>query len=594
MLKILSSKRKGNCKNNNLKKRSLRGFTFVEVLVGVSLLLIVFLSIIGVYQLGLRVVSQSKNRIIATALLNEEIEKIRNLPYESIGISGQFPDGILEPVSNITLNGNEYRVERRVDFVVDSSDGIVSPEDDCPNDYKKVEIKVSWSKILSGEVMAFTDVSPKNLAQECGTGGGILLVSVFDAFGDMVSSPLIEVKNPITNENIKTATPVEGEHYFSLPAGTYKILISKPGYSSERTYGLDEVVTPENPHPIVLDGQLTKVSFSIDKVSSFSVDTLSMWGQDFFFDSFLNSSKISESKNIVVSEGKINLSKGDENYYQSPGYLVSIPISCQNLINWDKFSFNDSIFPDTKILYQVLYFNGSDWVLIPDNDLPNNSSGFEISPIDISGLNSSKYSQLKIKGTLSTTDLNVSPFIFDWQVSCINSQPLPIPNVAFYLKGEKIIGKDQNEEAVYKYFRAHASDSSGHIDISNLEWDNYTFSISPTSGLDLVSIEPSPQPIGLSPDSNIIVKLYFDSQNSLLVTVKNSETLEPVFSANVRLFNLNYDQSQYTNEKGQTYFIPLETGNYSLEIQAAGYLPTSTSIFIGGDKTKTITLDQIE
>jgi len=571
----------------------MRSFTLIEVLIGVFLILIVFLGIFGAYQLGFKVVGQSKNKIMATAILNGEIEKIRNFSYESIGVSGEFPDGVLEKISYITQNNVQYKIERRVDFVVDSADGIASPDDDCPNDYKRAEIKVSWSGALTGEISASSDIAPENLAQECGTGGGILSVSVFNAQGLMVPSPLIEIKDPITDQTLKTATPLDGQHYFSLPADTYKVVVSKTGYSSERTYGTEEVATPENPHPIVLNGQLTENSFSIDNLSSFSINTLSPWGEDFFSDSFFDSSKIYESQNITISDGKVNLSKIDDQY-QSPGYLISIPISPGSLINWDRFSFSDSEPVGTQILYQILYFNGTDWALIPDPDLPGNSSGLGVSPVDLSILNSTIYSQLKIEGNLSTIDPTLSPEIYDWQVSWVTSQATPIQNVTFNLRGEKIIGKDQNEDLVYKYSQNRTSNSSGHIDIFNLEWDNHYFSIDPASNLDLVSTDPSPQPISLAPDTNLAVKLYLDSQNSLLVTIQNSETLEPVFSASVRLYKAGYDQTQYTNEKGQTYFIPLEIGNYSLEVQAAGYSPSSISVLVSGDITKIINLTQIE
>lgn len=570
-----------------------KGFSLVDVLVGTFLILVVFLGIFGAYQLGLKVVGQSKNKITATAILNGEIEKIRNLLYESIGVQGQFPNGVLESVSTVVFNNVQYKIERRVDFVVDSADGIAAPNDDCPNDYKKAEIKVSWSGALAGEIKVSTDIAPKNLAQECGAGGGILSVSVFDASGIMVFSPLIEIKDPTTDQTLKTATPLDGKHYFSLAPTTYKIVISKTGYSSERTYSTDEVTTPENPYPIVLNGQLTETSFSIDKLSSFSIDTLSPWGQDFFSDSFLDATKISESENINVLEGKVNLTKIDDQY-QNPGYLISIPISPQNLTNWDKFSFSDSEPAGTQILYQVLYFNGTDWVLIPDTDLPGNSFGFGVSSKDLSNLDSTTYSQLKVKGNFSTTDLALSSELYDWQISWINSQATPIPNVTFHLRGEKIIGKDQNENSVYKYSQNQTLNSSGHIDISNLEWDLYTFSIDPATNLDLVSTDPSSQPIGLAPDTNSAVKLYLDSQNSILVTIQNSETFEPTFSASVRLYKTGYDQIQYTNEKGQTYFIPLEIGDYSLEVQAAGYSPASAFVSVSGDMTKTINLTQIE
>jgi hypothetical protein len=307
----------------------------------------------------------------------------------------------------------------------------------------------------------------------------------------------------------------------------------------------------------------------------------------------LDLNKISESTDVTVSGGEINLAKIDSQY-QNSGYLISIPITPGNLIDWDKLSFNDTEPVGTQILYQILYLEGTDWILIPDTNLPGNSLGFGVSSVDLSSLNITTYSQLKIKGNLSTTDLTISSTLYDWQVSWINSEATPIFSVIFNLRGGKIIGKDAGENPVYKYSQNHTSNINGYLDILNLEWDSYTFSVNPATDLDLVSTDPSPQPIGLSPDTNLTVKLYLDSQNSLLVTIQNSETLEPIFSATVRLYNAGYDQIQYTNEKGQTYFIPLQPANYSLEIQAAGYSPTPTTVSVSGDLTKIITLPQIE
>jgi hypothetical protein len=130
-----------------------------------------------------------------------------------------------------------------------------------------------------------------------------------------------------------------------------------------------------------------------------------------------------------------------------------------------------------------------------------------------------------------------------------------------------------------------------------MEWDLYNFSISPSTGLDLIDIDPSPQPINLLPDNvNQNVTLYLDSENSLLVTVKNSESLDPVFSADVRLYNsgLGYDVTQQTDSSGQTYFIPLDPATYELEIEATNYSSSSMSVSVSGDETQNISLEQIE
>lgn len=577
---------------NKFKFKKNKGISLIDVIVGTSLMLIIFLGIFATYQLLLKTINQNEIRIIATAVANQQIEIIKNLPYESVGIKGGFPDGILEQSTTTVRNNMNFIIERRVDYVIDSADGISLPNDSCPNDYKKAEVKVTWTGRFGGQVVFSTDIAPKNIAQECANSGGILSVSVFDAFGAMVPLPLIEIKDPVTGQTLKTFTPASGQQYISLATSTYKVIVSKSGYSVERTYGIDEIATPKKSHPLILNGQLTEISFSIDRLSSFSIDTFSPWGADSFFDSFLSESKISETSNLTISGGKVILASSSEAYLPS-GYLISTDISPTNITSWENFSFTDLELADTDLKYQIQYASGTDWYLIPDSDLSGNSVGFDASPVDLSDLPLAVYSQLRLTGNFSSSNNSETPALYDWQVSWITSEAVPIPNASFSLRGKKTIGKDGSENDVYKYSASFISNSSGHKDIPDLEWDSYTFSINPTTGLDLVEIYPSPQPVGLLPNTNSSVRLYLDSQDSLLLTIKDVNTLEPLFSAQVRAYNtgLGYDTVQYTNEKGQTYFIPLTSATYHLEIEIPGYRSTSTTAFVSGDVIKTIKLE---
>lgn len=422
------------------------GFTLIEVLVGTFLLLIVFLGIFTAYQLGLKVVGQSKYKITATAIASGELEQIRNLSYDVIGVVGGFPEGTLEASKTKNINGIDYTVDTRVDYIVDTADGVSSPDDDCPNDYKKIEVKVSWTGSLSGDVKLVTDISPETLAQECDEEGGILLIQTFDAYGIMIASPLIEIKDPNTDQVIKIATPDDGSHFFSLSPNNYKVAITKSGNSTSRTYGIEEVTNPEKPHPIVLDGQLTEVSFSIDRLSSMTIET-------------------------------------------------------------------------------------------------------------------------------------VGPEELEYPI---------ISNAGFYLTGAKLIGTDINEDPVYKYYEYQTTNESGQITISNLEWDSYTFLPDNFNLIDPI------EPISLAPNENKAVRLVLQADNSLLVTVRDLGTSEPIFSAEARLISSGYDVIQYTDEDGKTYYIPLESAVYSIEVVAPGYSNYSGSISVSGDTIKIINLERIE
>ncbi len=394
---------------------------------------------------------------------------------------------------------------------------------------------------------------------------------------------------------ITYASPSDGVFNFPLATSTYKIIVSKGAeYTQDRTYGIEEVASPENSHLSVLEGEVTEKSFFIDKKSSFFVETFSLWGSGYFSDSFPDQTKISELSDTVVNNGKINLASSAEGYLPL-GYLVSNPISPSSLTQWNELAWFDYEPEETDLEYQIYYATGTQWELIPDSALAGNSDGFNSSPVDLSGLPSS-YSQLKLKANFSTSAASSSPELYDWQASWLTSDPTSVPNVSFNLRGEKIIGTDSEEDPVYKYSITTASDVNGRKNLAGLEWDNYFFSIDPLSDLDLISTNPSTQPISLLPDTAMDIKLYLDAQNSFLTTVQNSLTLEPVFSAEVRLRNssLGYDTILYTNEKGQAYFIPLENALYDLEIQAPAYSGFSGSASVSGDTAKIIKLEQIE
>jgi hypothetical protein len=176
----------------NKKGKNFFGITFVDIIIGTALVSIVFLGIFGLFRLISRTIWISKVKITATAIANRQIEIARNLPYGSVGIIGgspTFPEGLLESSTSTLHNNINYTIETKVKYVIDPADGIDASEgDECPNDYKKVEVKVSWTGRYPGEITFTTDIVPENLAQECENIGGILFVSVFDAYGIMVPS----------------------------------------------------------------------------------------------------------------------------------------------------------------------------------------------------------------------------------------------------------------------------------------------------------------------------------------------------------------------------------------------------------------------
>lgn len=579
-----------------------RGATLVEVLISILIFSIFSFGILGAFILAFRIIGLTERKITATQIAQGEIEKIRNLSYLEVGtIDAKLPfsKGILESFSTKNLNGKIYNIERQVKFISDPTD----QDEECFLDYKKVEISVSFSDIFSGKVTLTTDIMPKDKTEEIQAclqqPAGILSVQVIDTKGNFVSLPKIDVFDAETKALVDTATPASGKYDFPLSPGLYKIVVTKDGYSREETFGNGEVyknqtiAIPAKPNVIVLEKNISQITLSIDKESTFLVKTLSTYNQEMFVDSFEDESKISEKFQVAISDGKATLATSTEGYYLS-GFLNSIEISPSNLIQWQEFSFSDDKPEGTDLRYQFFFASGSEWILIPDSDLPGNSIGFSNSPVNLENL-SINYSKLKIKANFSTNSAFLTPTLFNWQIFWKTSLPVPIPNVSFHLKGEKIVGRDSNENQIYKFSDNFQTNSEGEIQLQNLEWDFYHFSdFKKDSQVLNLAISKPEQPVFLEPDTNLEVLLHLEAQNSLLLTVLDSETLKPIFSAKVTLFDSDFSQTQYTNKDGQTIFIPLESQTYNLNIEAPGYSLSSKPVFVSGQSTKTILLEPSE
>ena len=173
-----------------------KGFTLIESVIGIALMLIIFLGIFGVYQLGFKVISNSRARITAISLSNQKLEFARNLSYNDVGTMGGIPSGVILETEIISRNNINYTVKTTVIYIDDPFDGM-APVDSLPNDYKKVKVKTSWQSPFSGEIVLMTDVAPKGL--ETSVGGGNLLITIFNAFGISVPQADIHVVNNSIN-----------------------------------------------------------------------------------------------------------------------------------------------------------------------------------------------------------------------------------------------------------------------------------------------------------------------------------------------------------------------------------------------------------
>ncbi len=256
-------------------QRRISGFSLIELLIAMAIFVIIggaiFLSFVSISD----VINRTRLSTLTTSLLNKQIEIVRNLPYEQIGTVGGSPAGVMLASSTAVYEGQSFSISSYVRNFDDVFDGTVGgiPHDTAPADYKLVEIQVLCTSCFDAKPLTFTTwTAPKRL--EGGSKNGALFVDVFDADGQPLQNANVSIINTslTPNINISDVTNVDGMYTLvDTPTSTnaYRIVVSKPGYSTERTYAIDSVNNP-NPVPIhatVASQQVTEIGFTIDRLS---------------------------------------------------------------------------------------------------------------------------------------------------------------------------------------------------------------------------------------------------------------------------------------------------------------------------------------
>ena len=260
-----------------------KGVTLVESLVGVAVFMIIAASVYQAYSVTMSAIRNSRVKIAATALANEEFEIARNLSYADVGIVGGFPSGKIPRTQTLVRDGAEFTVETVVRNIDDPFDGTIggSPNDLSPADYKLIEIEISCALCRNFLPLQFTTfVAPRAL--ETASTNGALFVQVFDAVGQPVPGADVHIENNQASPAFVIDDTTNNDGMLQIvdaPPGTevYEINVSKPGYSTDATYptGAPENPNPVKPHATVATQLLTQLSFAIDRTSTLDVSSVS-------------------------------------------------------------------------------------------------------------------------------------------------------------------------------------------------------------------------------------------------------------------------------------------------------------------------------
>lgn len=255
-----------------------QGTSLIDVLISLGIIAFLFWGIYLIYFSLIDSVSNIGARTAAVEMLNQQIEMIRNLPYDSVGTVSGVPSGVIPQQQTISIGSYSFVVNTTVRNIDDPFDGVLggNPNDTTPADYKLVELQVSCPSCPRFVPLTFTTtVAPKSL--EATGSVGSLFVNVFDANGIGIPSVAVHVSNASVTPaiNLTDTTNASGVlQLVGVPTSTsYHVDVSKSGYSSDRTYpmGAFGASTPVNLDATVATGTVTAMSFPVDRVSALTV-----------------------------------------------------------------------------------------------------------------------------------------------------------------------------------------------------------------------------------------------------------------------------------------------------------------------------------
>lgn len=210
------------------RTRSDEGFTLIELVAALAILLIVAMGVIGAMTFTAQAAQSTGMRNGALAVGQEQLEKARNIPYDSVGVRyatggyGDPPGTILSP-AYVSSGDTTYTVYTNVTWVRDTDPPYRAK-------YKKVTVMVEWSDPTTGSISLETGIFGKSYLLD----NGDLEITVKDRNSPFPPIPGAQV---IIDPTASGALPRTGWtdttgklFYGFIEPGTVTMTVDAPGY----------------------------------------------------------------------------------------------------------------------------------------------------------------------------------------------------------------------------------------------------------------------------------------------------------------------------------------------------------------------------
>lgn len=257
------------------------GFTLIEAAIFLFIFSLITVTFYQAWSAGTAQIMNSKYRLGATAIANQQMEIIRSLIFDNIGTTTGLPHGTLSQYQTITANSSVYTVHTEVIFVDDPTDGTaLLGTDTAPNDYKQVMITVSWGGGSASEQVALSSVFSLDGVESVAAGTGILSINTLNDAGIGVSGSSVHITNTSVSPSVDVTLSTDANGNLTIPGAPasvqgYHITVSKGGYYTNMSYAPypTSAFNPVNVHASIAAGSLTATTIVFDQQSDIELRT---------------------------------------------------------------------------------------------------------------------------------------------------------------------------------------------------------------------------------------------------------------------------------------------------------------------------------
>jgi prepilin-type N-terminal cleavage/methylation domain-containing protein len=267
------------------------GFTLIETVIAMVVFVIALVAVTNLFLTDIQVLSLAKARSMGLEVANQQMEYLRDLPYNSVATQNGtiYPPVTISDNQTQTVGSYTFRIHTDIEYVDDPYDGNAAgtipgkPVDLYPYDYKKAEVTVYLNNSNTQVATLTTNIAAK--AAETSSNTGILSIKVLNADGQPVSNATVTITNPNESPAVNITTTTDNNGLVTIPKlppdnnHEYHVTATQAGYSTDQTEppGSGSQVAV-NPNPNVLVQQITSVTLAIDQLGTLSANVVATNG----------------------------------------------------------------------------------------------------------------------------------------------------------------------------------------------------------------------------------------------------------------------------------------------------------------------------